>query len=325
MKPFRTILKGHVSSHMLSLQSKILTAGSCFADAIGNQLITHKIHTAANPFGTIYNPHSIHKVLSYALYNEVPTDQTFIEYNELHSNFDFHSAFSSSERNILSKRLTDILGTTHYFIKDASTIIITYGTAWVYERKDNGEIVANCHKMPAVDFSKSLLSQKKIIESFDQLYTAFKGFNPNINFILTVSPVRHIKDTLELNNVSKSVLRLACHSITKAHPDVEYFPAYEIMMDDLRDYRFYKSDMIHPTEEAEEYIWESFIERYFDLTTKEFFKQWKKIMSAMEHRPFHPTSKAHQSFLREILESLQELKKVVDVYREEELIKSQLI
>jgi hypothetical protein len=152
-----------------------------------------------------------------------------------------------------------------------------------------------------------------------------KEFNPNITFILTVSPVRHVKDTLELNNVSKSVLRLACHSITEAHPDVEYFPAYEIMMDDLRDYRFYKSDMIHPTEEAEEYIWESFIARYFDSATNDFFKKWEKLMSAMEHRAFHPASKAHQSFLKETLESIQELKKVVNVDREEELIKSQLI
>ncbi len=325
MKTFRTQLKASVSKHTSVLNSKFLTIGSCFAEAIGKQLVTHKIHTAVNPFGVIYNPHSIHKVIKTTLYNEALPDHSFVEYNGLHLNYDFHSCFSSPEKKELTKNLLEVIGANHYFLKDASTIIITYGTAWVYERNDTGEIVANCHKIPAEHFTKSLLSQKKIIESFDELYKALKTFNQSLNIILTVSPVRHIKDTLELNTVSKSVLRLACHSLAETYSDVAYFPAYEIMMDDLRDYRFYKSDMIHPTEEAEEYIWEIFVDRYFDEKAKDFFSQWKKIIAALNHRAFHPASTAHQSFLKETLNSLNELKKLVNVDKEEILIKSQLL
>lgn len=324
MKAFRTLLKSRVSKHTFTLASKIMTIGSCFSDAIGKQLHTHKIHTSINPFGTVYNPHSIHKVIKSAVYNETPTDHTYGEHNGLSFNYDFHSTFSSPDKQSLVKNLCDTMGATHYFLKDATTLIITYGTAWVYSRNDTGEIVANCHKVPASAFTKSLLSQKKIIESFDELYHDIKRFNSSINIIITVSPVRHFKDTLELNTVSKSVLRVACHSLTENFPDVEYFPSYEIMMDDLRDYRFYKSDMIHPTEEAEEYIWESFVDRYFDATAKEFFKQWEKIVSALNHRPFHPNTKTHQQFLRETLNNLNELKKFVNVDKEESLIKAQL-
>lgn len=324
MKAFRTILKPGVSKHTCTLTSKIITIGSCFSDTIGKQLHTHKVHTSINPFGTVYNPHSIHKVIRSAVYNEVLADHTYAECNGLFFNYDFHSTFSSPDKQILVKNLREIIGASHYFLKDATTLIITYGTAWVYSRNDTGEIVANCHKIPASNFTKSLLSQKKIIESFDELYHDIKRCNPSVNIILTVSPVRHIKDTLELNTVSKSVLRVACHSLTENFPDVEYFPSYEIMMDDLRDYRFYKPDMIHPTEEAEEYIWEVFVERYFDATAKEFFKQWKKIVSALNHRPFHPTTNTHQQFLKETLNNLNELKRFVNVDKEVEIIKAQL-
>ncbi|HEX5169338.1 MAG TPA: GSCFA domain-containing protein [Cyclobacteriaceae bacterium] len=302
----------------------MLTIGSCFAEAIGDRLTTHKIHTLSNPFGVIFNPVSIHKVLIKSICNEVASDNSFLEHNGLHSHYDFHSSFSSPEKNALASKLAEAIGITHYFIKDATTIVITYGTAWVYERIDTGEIVANCHKLPAANFTKSLLSQKKFIESFDVFHKALKGINPSAQIVLTVSPVRHIKDTLELNAVSKSVLRVGCHSIAATYSDVEYFPSYEIMMDDLRDYRFYKSDMIHPTEEAEEYIWEIFVERYFDKMTREFFKQWKKIRSALSHQPFHPSAASHQLFLKETLHILNELKKFVNVDEEEQFIKSQL-
>ena len=208
MKPFRTILKAGVSKHTLSLRSKILTIGSCFADSIGSRLNTHKIHTAINPFGVIYNPHSIHKVLAQAIYNEAPGDNSYLQHNGLHSNYDFHSSFSSHEKGILARRLVETIGATHYFVKEATTIILTYGTAWVYERTDTGQIVANCHKLPAANFTRSLYSQKKFIESFDVFYAALKKINPSVQIILTVSPVRHIRDTLEMNMVSKSLARI---------------------------------------------------------------------------------------------------------------------
>jgi hypothetical protein len=220
--------------------------------------------------------------------------------------------------------LKDIAGSSHYQLAGAEWLMITYGTAWVYERKETGEVVANCHKMPNTLFTKSLLSQQAIADSFDAVYKELKKFNPAIKIILTLSPVRHVKDTLELNSVSKSVVRAACHVISGSFADVSYFPAYEIMMDDLRDYRFYKADMIHPTDVAEEYIWEKFSEKYFSVELKLFLSQWKEIQQAINHRPFHPTSVAHQSFLKETLKRLESLKEMVDVEDELTLIKSRL-
>jgi len=173
-------------------------------------------------------------------------------------------------------------------------------------------------------FTKSLMTQKKVLDSFDSMYQAISSVNPDLKILLTVSPVRHIKDTLELNSVSKSVLRVACHTITEQYRDVYYFPAYEIMMDDLRDYRFYKADMIHPSQVAEQYIWQKFAERYFDEELTTFLGKWEEIQSALAHKPFHPFSAAHQHFVKEMLKKLEELKGVVNVDEEAAFLSKQL-
>ena len=168
-------------------------------------------------------------------------------------------------------------------------------------------------------------TQNKILESFDETYRAVKIFNSDIRIIITVSPVRHLKDTLELNSVSKSILRLTCHTLTELYDDVEYFPAYEILLDDLRDYRFYSSDLIHPTSDAIDYIWKKFIAHYFDLETKIFLEEWEEITKALTHKPFQPTSQAHQDFLKETLKRLHELKLKVNVEEEIKSINAQII
>jgi len=203
--------------------------------------------------------------------------------------------------------------------------MLTYGTAWVYQRKETGETVANCHKLPAAMFTKSLLTEEMIFSSFKTFYEQLKKFNPTIKIIITVSPVRHLKDTLELNNVSKSMLRVACHTISNRFEDVEYFPAFELMMDDLRDYRFYKPDKLHPTTEAEDYIWEKFMERFFSPELKDFVGKWNVILSALRHKPFHPHATLHQQFLLDTLIKLDELKSMVNVEEETALVKQQMI
>jgi len=325
MKDFRTELKVTPSRATIQLKSGILTQGSCFADAIGARLAANKLRSMVNPFGVIYNPESIHKVLSYSIFNEPLPQHTFIHHRDVHLNYNFHSEFSSMRKDDLSARLTNTIGSTHYFLKDAGWIVITYGTAWVYHRKDTGEIVANCHKLPATTFTKSLLTPDAIAASFKTFFENLKRYNNGIRVILTVSPVRHLKDTLELNSVSKSILRLACHNIAAQHDDVDYFPAYEIMMDDLRDYRFYGRDMLHPTEEAEDYIWLKFAERYFSTDLNDFIQQWAPILSALRHRPFHPETSAHQQFLRDTLKQLDALKGLVDVEEEISRVKKQLV
>jgi hypothetical protein len=325
MKDFRTELKVTPSRATIQLKSGILTQGSCFSDAIGARLATHKLRALVNPFGVIYNPESIHKVLSYSIFNEPLPDHTFIHHHEVHLNYNFHSEFSSTRKDDLASRLMNTIGSTHYFLKDADWLLITYGTAWVYHRKDTGEIVANCHKLPSATFSKALLTPEAIASSFKSFFENLKRYNPRIRVVLTVSPVRHLKDTLELNSVSKSILRLACHQLAGQYDDVDYFPAYEIMMDDLRDYRFYDSDMLHPTQEAEGYIWERFAERYFSPDVKDFIQRWTSILLAMRHRPFHPETLAHQQFLRDTLDKLDALKVLVDVEEEIAIVKKQLV
>jgi hypothetical protein len=316
MAAFRTEFNTRLHKSTIGIKSSLLTIGSCFSDGIGNKLAGNKFNTLVNPFGTTYNPLSIHKLIQMAIHNQAPSPETYSQNEDIYSNYDFHSSFSELTKEKLEKRITEAIGMVHYFLSKSEFLFLTYGTAFVYERKDTGEMVANCHKQPASLFSKQLINQETIITSFNEMYSNLKKFNPGIKIILTLSPVRHIKDTIELNSVSKSILRVACHSLTQNKEEVSYFPAYEIMMDDLRDYRFYTSDFLHPSQEAEEYIWEKFTDNYFDKDTKEIVQQWQTLKKQLEHKPFHPASIGHQKFLKETLTKLEMLNTKLNVEEE---------
>lgn len=321
---FRTEIKLEKSKLGISLKQDILTTGSCFSDAIGNKLAQNKFPVLVNPFGTSYNPISIHKTLRAALNGALPLTHSYFEHGGIYSHYDFHSEFSHPDKLIVENNVKSAIQTAHRFLKDAQWIIITYGTAWVYTRNETNDIVSNCHKMPSQLFTKELLTEKKVIDSFEGLYQNLKAVNPTCNIMLTVSPVRHIKDTFSLNSLSKAILRTACHTLSEKHPDVVYFPSYEIMMDDLRDYRFYKSDMLHPSTDAEEYIWGKFSEVYFNKSTHEFLNRWKPIYTALQHKPFHAQSESHQTFLKRLLTDLQGLNGMVNVEKEIASVNTQL-
>ncbi len=321
---FRTALTPQPAPHSISLNHRLLTGGSCFADSIGKKLAAFKFTCLANPFGVIYNPHSIHKVFQYAIHRQVPPESTYLVSQGIHVNYDFHSSMGFLSLHELKKSLTDAIGTTHAFLKTANWLMITYGTSWVYSRTETGDIVANCHKMPSSLFQKELFTQKKFLESFESFYSDLLAFNPDIQVILTVSPVRHLTDTLELNSVSKAILRIGCDTVSKQYDRVHYFPAFELMLDDLRDYRFYKPDMIHPSSEAEEYIWHFFIKTFLDPSTQKFIASWNEILQALQHKPFHPASPAHQQFLKDTLKKLSSFSKQVTVDAEVEQLKKQL-
>lgn len=321
----RTELVVRPASWSLGLRDTVLTIGSCFAETIGLRLASCRFQTLANPFGTVYHPQAIHKQLSYAVHQEYPPDHTYLENQGITCNYDFHSSQSSPKLTSLQSKLHEQISIAHYALKNCKLLMLTYGTAWLYERKDTGETVANCHKMNASFFSKRLATVDEINISIRNSIESVLAINPQIKIILTVSPVRHIKDTLSRNNLSKSVLRVACHNMAEAFPCTEYFPAYEIMVDDLRDYRFYKNDFIHPTPLAENYIWEKFSETYFNKDTRAFIKQWDEIRTALHHKPFHPDGQAHQQFLAKTLADLENLKPVVNVDREIKEIKSRMI
>jgi hypothetical protein len=324
MTPFRTELSILPSALPIGFSNKLLTAGSCFADDLGRWLEGNKFTIEVNPFGTTYNPISIHKSLIQAAQGKDVPKQKFINSNESWYHYDFHSKWNSPDVSILQSTLQKQLFRIGEQLKKADTVIITYGTSWAYDLIALKDIVANCHKQPARNFTKFLLTPDRIVESFGELYKVISELNPNVRFILTVSPVRHLKDTMELNQVSKSTLRLACHTIATQFKMAEYFPSYEIMMDDLRDYRFYKEDMIHPNETAIDYIAQKFSDRYFTKPTRETIDNWSQIKKAIEHKPFQALSSGHQKFLSDTLNKLEALKNRINVEDEIKEIRKRL-
>jgi hypothetical protein len=322
MHPWKTDLVVTPSTP-IHLHDSVATFGSCFADVIGNYLTTNKFNVLNNPFGTVYNPISIHRILQMIGRKEMPDEIDFVESQGTFFNYQFHSSFYGSSQEALKEKIYTQIKLAHECLKSCQVVILTYGTAFVYRRKDNQQIVANCHKMPSSLFAKELISAEMIVNSALETIALLKELNPKVRVVTTVSPVRHTKDTLPLNSVSKSILRLCTHELQKS--GVDYFPAYEVMMDDLRDYRFYKSDRIHPTEEAESYIIEKFGEQYFDSTTKNLLVEWNSIRQSMQHKPFQPNSSVHQTFLRKTVERLERIRHSLAVEDEIKAIKSQLL
>ncbi|MCA6369107.1 MAG: GSCFA domain-containing protein [Cytophagales bacterium] len=323
MKEWKTDLNVLLADRPIHLNDPILTIGSCFSQAIGQYLSDNKFNVTINPLGTVYSPLSIHHLLKVALRKGDVSDGDFLVHQEVHYHYQFHSSFASLSRQELAEQISHAVNKVNHFISTARFVIITYGTAWAYKRKDSARWVANCHKVPSTYFSKELLSIEAMEDSFYEVHSALKEINPDLSIIVTVSPVRHLKDTMELNSVSKSTLRLFCHKLSQ-RSGVDYFPAYEIMMDDLRDYRFYQEDRIHPTNEAEEYIWQKFSQKYFEPETKTFLSEWQEVKHALAHRSLFPSTTHHQSFLKTTLIKLQELQHIVNVDNEIALVKNQI-
>ncbi len=313
------------SPHKIFLRAKILSIGSCFAQVIGQQLQENKFDTFINPFGTLYNPAALFRMLHQSINQMLPSEETYLVREGMHYNYKFHSDFSAPHRKDLEAQIEQAITSTHQFLEMADWLLITLGTAFSYEKVDTQLLVSNCHKMPASHFHKRMLEVEEISLRFDQLLRAMDAFNPRLRYIFTVSPVRHIRDTLQQNSVSKASLRVAVDLIQQKHADkVFYFPSYEIMMDELRDYRFYKADMIHPSEVAEHYIWEKFASTYLDKEALQFIANWEKLKKAIQHKPFHPESSHHQNFLKKTITQLQQLSNKVDVSQEISYLEKQL-
>ncbi len=302
----------------------MLTMGSCFADSMGKRMVENKFNVLPNPFGIIYNPVSIIKLLQFAINEKYPDAYTYIQNQGVHYNYDFHSEFSALTVDELKLKVEGAIKSTRKFLQEADWLFLTFGTAIGYFLKENSQLVANCHKVPATQFEKKFLTQKQIINSIENLLKQLKTFNPDIRIILTVSPVRHLKETLELNSVSKSILRFTCHTLQEEFDTVSYFPAYEILLDDLRDYRFYGNDMLHPNETAEDYIWNKFIPAYFDESTRNTLEEWGKVKKALDHRPFHKETGKYHQFLKKTLKKLHTLRKEIDVSIEITRLQKQL-
>jgi hypothetical protein len=322
---FRTELILPPSCHKIGINDHIFSIGSCFAQVIGYKFHINKFNVYVNPFGVIYNPASIFRLLHNAINCSIPAKNAYLVNQGIYYNYMFHSDFSATNLEDLKAQVMQSILSAGEYLKKVKWLFITLGTAYCYEKKDDGQLVTNCHKMPSTSFNKRMLTVDEIERRFDQLHYALQASNPNIRYIFTVSPVRHIKNTLERDSVSKSTLRLACEQIKNKYPGcVDYFPGYEIMMDDLRDYRYYEADMIHPNETAQEYVWQKFADTCFTEETLVFIKKWQKLQKALQHKPFHAKSAAHQKFLQQTIEQLKGLNGTVNVEQEIKLLSKQL-
>jgi lysophospholipase L1-like esterase len=304
---FTTQINLSKSNNPIDYSSKMISLGSCFAENMAEKFEYFKFSNTTNPFGIIFNPVSIEKIISRVINQEFFTEKDIFFQNECWHCFEVHSELSHNGKKEFLEQLNSILKTTHKQINEATHVIITLGTSWVYRNIETNAIVANCHKVLQKQFTKELLSVETIRQSLKNIIALVTTINTNVKFIFTVSPVRHIKDGFIENNVSKANLITAIYQCLQTEhykPSTEYFPSYEIMMDELRDYRFYAQDMLHPNQVAIDYIWIKFFENY--IVEREFktMQEVCDIQKALHHKPFNPDSESHQKFLKNVNEKI---------------------
>lgn len=307
----------------------ILSIGSCFADNIAKRLQHSKFQTVASPTGILFNPESIARTIErFAQANiseeALPTKNQLRFSNGIWFSYDFHSSFSHIDTDTALNQMRTAVKVGADALSRAEVVIITFGTAFAYRLNDSGEVVANCHKQPQSIFTRQMLNADYIVRRYTEL---LQGALSDKRVIFTLSPVRHLGDGLEQNSLSKATLRVAIAEIVSSNKNAEYFPSYEIMMDELRDYRFYADDMAHPSKLAVDYIWERFSECAFSSDTLELIKRIAQITSATEHRPFNPQSDAYRNFCQQMLQKIATLElshPTLDITTEKEHFKRYL-
>ena len=304
---YRTIVAPKDFDFEISHQSNLLLVGSCFSNNIGSKLIVNKFNTLINPFGILFNPISIVNTLNDIIEGkEVGVNDLHFE-NGLYHSFAHHGSFSGPNSGEVVNCINQSREEATQFLNKTDVIILTLGSAWGYRHNDTGEFVANCHKVPNKKFTKELLEVGFIVKKLRMVIDKLQAINSNLNVIFTVSPVRHWKDGAEENTLSKSILHVAAHQLAD-RKSISYFPSYEMVVDDLRDYRFYKEDMLHPNNVAIDYVWNRFENAFFSTETIERNNQIFKIIAASKHRPFNSSSDEHQRFLKIQLKNIKRIK-----------------
>jgi hypothetical protein len=310
MSAFRTEIELQPSAYRITHKDKILFIGSCFTDNIGQKLRELYFNIRINPFGVVYNPLSLLNSLGVLMDGEEYTEDDLEFRNELWFSWDHHSSFSEPGKEKCLNNINQEIKSSSKHLRKADFILITFGTAWIYRLKKNGEIVSNCHKIPEKEFDRILLSPRDIINSWKVFIPELLHKNKELRIIFTVSPVRHWKDGAHGNQLSKSVLLLAIDEICRMFPEnSEYFPAYEILLDDLRDYRYYSDDLLHPNSQAVNYIWSLFEKVYFDKQTLEINKELEKLIQARNHRPYNEETDAYKKFIKKIASQANQISK----------------
>lgn len=292
----------------ISYASKLLLLGSCFSDHIGNKLQSHKFNVVQNPFGILFHPKAIENLIQKTIRLQKFTEKDIFFYEEQWRCFEAHSCLNTLKKEQLLENLNSAIERTYQQLLESTQIIITLGTSWTYRLNESQTYVANCHKVSQKKFSKELLTSEEIKLSLQKMITLIREINSKTTIIFTISPVRHFKDGALENTLSKSHLITAVHQLLNEE-NVCYFPSYEIMMDELRDYRFYDKDMLHPSQTAIDYIWEKFVTTWMDQTTQLQMTKVFNIQKAMSHQPFNLNSDAHQKFLKELQNKKDAIKK----------------
>ena len=281
----------------ISHKDRIMLLGSCFTENIGNKLSINGFETLINPFGILYNPFSICSSLNRIIDLKFLVSEDLVKVNEFWYSYEHHGVFRDENRDNLLQTINLGITKANIFLKETNWLIITLGTAWIFFLKENNKILGNCHKLNPQLIDKRLLTVDEIVENTNLTINRIRKINPNIKIILTVSPIRHWKQGYRENLISKSTLHLAIDQICKSITYCSYFPAYEIVMDELRDYRFYKADMLHPSEIAVDYIWEKFATHLFSDSTINLCKDYSRLYLMKQHKAFNPESQGYKNHL----------------------------
>jgi hypothetical protein len=281
----------------ISHKDKIMLLGSCFTENIGNKLSINGFETMINPFGILYNPFSICNSLDRIINLKFLLSEDLVQVNEFWYSYEHHGIFRNENSDNLLQTINLGISEANSFLKQTNWLIITLGTAWIFFLKENNKILGNCHKLNSQLIDRRLLTINEITENINLTINNIRKINPDIKIILTVSPIRHWKQGFRENLISKSTLHLATDQICKSINNCSYFPAYEIVMDELRDYRFYQADMLHPSEVAVDYIWEKFSNHLFSDNTIQLCKDYFKLHSMKQHRAFNPESQGYKQHL----------------------------
>jgi len=298
----------------INYKDKLFFIGSCFVENIGNYLYSLNLPVVVNPFGVVYNPSSIVKQFEILFSNKTFTEKDLQKKENGHYyNYNFHSSFSGYDAKEIINKINNSIKNARNSLINCKYFFFTFGTAWIYILKENNEVVSNCHKIPSYCFERKRLEINDITKQFSLLLDKIKKLNKEAKFVFTISPIRHIKDGAIENMLSKSILKVAIHKIIENNKDCFYFPAFEIMYDELRDYRFYEKDLIHLNDISKEIILKKFKEAFYDKKNLNVINKLEKLYKSVNHKPFFPDSPEYKDFIKKLNEKIEHTEKEIGI------------
>ena len=306
---------------------RIMLFGSCFAENIGNLLVENKFSCDVNPFGILYNPLSVSQALRQILSGKRYEKSDLFYSGGLWHSWMHHSDFSAPSPEEGLALINSRLVKANEELEKTNWLVVPFGTSYVYIHQETQKVVGNCHKQPEKTFARLRLNVSAIVEEWQDVLSKLRERNPDLKVLFTVSPIRHEKDGMHGNQLSKATLLLAIDELCRLCPECHYVPSYEILLDELRDSRFYADDMLHPSRMAVEYIWECFSKCYFSAETKAVMKEWQEVRRGLEHKPYHPESEAYRTFLSQIVLKIARMKEkfpYLEVQKEVEICECRL-